>query len=559
MWNFDRRPGHYVLLLLIWAILCLPNLGKPALWDIDEGNNAGCSQEMYESGNWIVPTINYQLRTDKPVMLYWLQMACFPFFGVNEFSARLPSALASLVTVLAVYELGRRLYRASAGLLAGVILASTVAFTGAAHFANPDALLNACTALTLLCFWCRYSGRSSYWLMAAGATTGLGMLAKGPVGLVLPVAVTGLFFLWRWQLRRWCDPALLLAVLAFLLVAAPWYIWVGVETKGEWLTGFFRDHNLHRARFPLENHRGPFYYYLLVLCVGFAPWSIFLGPTIWLALRRLRSQPSTDGEAVSSADPRAGVQFLLCWIAVYLISFSIAQTKLPNYILPLYPAVALLTASLLDAWRRGEVVLPGLVSRLSLCCLLLLGVVVSAGLLVASGHTPVSLHGRQLPRLERLAWIGGIPLVGAAVAWVCLRRQWRGRVLVVVGTTSVAFLAVATGRGAHLFDHYKAPRRLVQALPENQLRREVRVACYEYFQPSLVFYCRRELGRPKEDINALLFLSGPLPSYLFVPAKTWERLHGLAPIPARVIRSRHDLYTNEDILVVTNEEVSPTR
>ena len=258
--RLDNRFGHYALLGFVWAVLCLPNLGGPSLWDIDEGNNAECAQEMYESGNWIVPTFNYKLRLDKPALLYWLQASAYHVFGTNEFSARLPSALASLLALLIAYELGRCLFNRSAALLAGLVLASSVAFCAAAHFANPDALLNLCTLLTFWCLWNHYT-RGGWWLLGAGAACGLGMLAKGPVALVLPMTTALLFFLRRRELRRLWDPACWERPWCFCLVAAPWYVWVGVETKGEWLAGFFWKHNVERAIGAMENHSGPFFYY----------------------------------------------------------------------------------------------------------------------------------------------------------------------------------------------------------------------------------------------------------------------------------------------------------
>src|SRR5262249_39155930 len=140
--HFDHRLGHYLLLLGVALLLFFPNLGAPSLWDVDEGNNSEAAREMGESGNWVVPTFNYKLRVDKPALLYWLQIGAYALFGVNEFAARFPSALAALATVLLTYELGRRLFDAATGLLAGVVLASTVLFCAVAHFANPDALLN---------------------------------------------------------------------------------------------------------------------------------------------------------------------------------------------------------------------------------------------------------------------------------------------------------------------------------------------------------------------------------------------------------------------------------
>src|SRR5262245_7444458 len=221
------RAGHYLLLAAVWASLGLVNLGAPSLWDIDEGNNAEAAREMYEAEDWVVPTFNGLLRVDKPALLYWLQMGCYHAFGVSEFSARLPSALAALLAVLLTYELGRRMFGATAGLGAGLVLASTVLFCASAHFANPDALLNACALLCFVTYWRDHERGGEAWLVLGGVATGLGMLAKGPVGLVLPLAVTGLFLLWCGQLRRLFRPRLLGGVLAFILVVVPWYVWVG--------------------------------------------------------------------------------------------------------------------------------------------------------------------------------------------------------------------------------------------------------------------------------------------------------------------------------------------
>jgi len=565
------RGIHYALLTLVWAVLCLPNLGGPSLWDIDEGNNAQAAREMYESGNVIVPTFNYKLRVDKPILLYWLQVSAYHVCGVNEFAARLPSALAALLAILVTYELGRRLFGQSAGLLAGLVLASNVAFCGAAHFANPDALLNLCTVLTLWCFWNHYRSEGGWWLLGCGVASGLGMLAKGPVGLLLPMAVTTLFLLWRGELRRLCDLRMLGASVMFLAIAAPWYIWVGLETKGEWLIGFFWKHNVQRAVDAMENHGGPFYYYILVLIVGLTPWSVFLGPTVWHALSAFRFPLSALRSPWSALRNRSliwskadsgqrtadsGKQFLLCWLGVWFVFFTVVRTKLPNYILPAYPAVALLTAAFLDDWRRGQITLPAWVMPTSLTCLALIGVGVSLGLLIAGNAISVdALRGRCLPGLEKGAWLGGVFLIGAAVAGWCMRRRWRGGLIGCVAMVGVIFAGTIAFWGTGVVDRFKAPRSLVQALPEDHTRREVRVAAFDYFQPSLVFYCQREVHCPQNDYFAFDFLRTPLPVYLFVSEEKWEQFKKFAPPSYHLVARHRDLYNGREILLVTNETI----
>src|SRR5262249_39047799 len=210
-------------------------------------------------------------------------------------------------------------------------------------------------------------------------------------GLVLPSAVALLFLFWAGQLQRLLDWRLLAGMLAFGLVMVPWYAWVGAETHGNFLKGFFLTHNIDRFLSPMEGHAGNPAYYFLVLIVGFAPWSAFLSLALWYSLKfhrvgwvdsarstlstraaalmpwgaglRVLGSPGADkagapkdscpGNAPNETrrsttrirtPERASIAFLWCWIVVYFAFFSAARTKLPNYILPIYPAVALLTA-----------------------------------------------------------------------------------------------------------------------------------------------------------------------------------------------------------------------
>jgi 4-amino-4-deoxy-L-arabinose transferase-like glycosyltransferase len=615
---FDRRPWHYLLLACLWAVLCLPNLGGPSLWDIDEGNNVSCAQEMLASGNWVVPTFNAALRDDKPVLIYWLQILSARLFGLNEWAGRFPSALAALLGVLATYELGRRTFGKRAALLAGVILATSAGLVGAAHFANPDALLVAFTTLALALFWHdqRTGGRG--WPAAVGVAAGLAVLAKGPVGLVLPGCVCLLFLLWQRRLWRLPDLRTPGMVLAFVLTAAPWYVWVALETKGAWVAGFWKNHHAQRILTAMENHSGPPYYYALVFLVGLAPWSVFLAPTVlhawrrlrgggtdltparflaawvaaalglavlvgvwwddvpgfvrtlapglalavflapaaWRLLRQLRGQPAGPetpaGDAATTE--QAAVRFLVLWFGVYFVFFSLVRTKLPNYILPLYPPAALLTAHTLERWRRGEPVLPAWAVRAGLVCLALVGVAASLGFLLAGGRLEAAfLRGRSFPALAGWAWLGCVPVAGAAAGSWLLDRGRRGAMIAAVAASAAAFAAPLAGWGLLAMEPHKAVRPLAQLLPADQTRREVRLASYGYFQPSLVFYSRREVRRLDRPEEVEAFLAGPLPGFLFVPEGVWAGLRSPTLGAARVLGRRHDLYSNRTIVVVTNE------
>jgi 4-amino-4-deoxy-L-arabinose transferase-like glycosyltransferase len=387
---------------------------------------------------------------------------------------------------------------------------------------------------------------------------GLGVLAKGPVGLVLPGAVAGLFLLWEGRLRRLLDSRLLLGVLAFLLTAAPWYVWVAVETKGKWLFGFWYKHNQGRFTSTMENHAGlPVLYYVVVLLIGLAPWSIFLGPTLWHLWSRRKQLAE---EATDLPVERSALRLLACWVGVYFVFFSLSQTRLPNYILPLYPAAAVLLARTLDRWRRGLWQPARWVMVPSCVYLGLIGIGLIVGMAAASGMVALPLRKwRPMPGLESGAVLGVVPLLTAIAAYALLRRERRTAMVGAVGIGGVLFIALLAAWAPSAVDQYKAPRVLASALPEDQTRREVRVASYDWFQPSLVFYCQRQVktfDEAQQD-DAVRFLNGPLPSYLFLPSERWDVLRQRTDERCRELGRHRDVYTGCEVVVVGNGKYLP--
>jgi 4-amino-4-deoxy-L-arabinose transferase-like glycosyltransferase len=550
-----RRAGHHACLVMVAVGLYFTNLGSPSLWDIDEGNNAEAAREMFESGNWIVPTFNFQLRSDKPALLYWMQMAAYRWFGINEFAARFPSAFASVITVLLTYEFGRRMFNPTTAFLGGLILASTIMFCAAAHFANPDALLVLFSALNLFVFFNSYSRGDRWWFVLSSTSAALAVLAKGPIGLVLPVAVTGLFLVWSRGLRLLWDWRLLVGVCVFSLVAVPWYVWVGSETKTVFLREFLETHNTGRYLGTMEGHGGPVFYYLVCLLAGFAPWSVFIGPVVWYGSVRGVEGGGWRAEGGTTAHaPRPTPHvFLWCWILTYGVFFSFSATKLPNYILPIYPPLALLTARFLDRWRCRAIAAPAWLLPSCLVGLTLIGVAIGAGLILAAGVIRVPfLHGHSVPGLEKWSIVGLVPIAGAVAAWCCLRRDRRVGLIGILTVTAIALVAPVAIWGTSALDAHKAARPLVELSHARQTDHEIRIACYQFFEPSLVFYCRREVTRLDQEREALEFLRYPIPVYLFVPAPLWEGLASKATGNCQVVARHEDLYRGCPVVVVTN-------
>lgn len=540
----ESRLGHGIVLAAIWAFLTLPSLGATSLWDIDEGLNAEAAREMYESGNWIVPTFNFQPRTAKPALLYWLQVASYRQFGVNEFSARLPSAVAALAVALLTYELGRRMFNAGTGLLAAIILLTSIQVAVLAHAATPDMLMLSGIMLAFALFWHGYQFDGRFWLVTAGVGSAIAVLAKGPVGVALPGLVLALFLLTRGQCSRWFNWRLLAGAAIFCAIALPWYILVGSETRGAFLRGFWWKENVGRFMEPLDTHAGPLWFYPAVLLFGFAPWSVFLIPTVWNAIKEIRQADSPA---------RLPQRLLVIWVAAYVLFFSLAATKLPNYILPTYPALALLTGRLLDRWQKGEVAVPPWLMPACVGSLAVVGLITSAALLIASGVIPMAaLRGNVFPGLEYSAVVGLPLLVGGLLAW---HYQRHGRLALARNTIaigSIAYLGLMLTLPVQLIDRRKAPQALMQSAGLPRPNDEVRVASYAYFQPSLVFYSQREVKLLQHEGDALAHLASPLPAYLIVPAGVWEQLSAKVPGQWQLLARQHDLYRNTEIVVVRN-------
>jgi len=555
------RLTHYVILLAAVAVIGLPRLGEASLWDMDEGLNAEAAREMHESGNWIVPKFNFQLRDAKPALLYWAQGAAYQFFGMNEFAARLPSVIAAALATLLTYELGRRMFSPVGGLLGGVALISSSSIAFAARFANPDALLLACTALTFFVFWHGYVPRRAGesprrgWFIPVGIACGLATLAKGPVGVLLPALVIGVFLIWQRQLRLLFDRRALYGMLAFLLVAAPWYVLVSVVTRGEFATGFFITNNVRRFLEPMEYHRGPILYHPAILLSGLAPWSIFVGFTFWYAVKVVIQREKMSESGFTPLSLRPAYRLLVCWVVVYVLFFTIAATKLPNYTLPVFPAIALLTGRFLDSWQRREINPPRWLFASGLVLLILIGISTSLAMLVIGGDLRLpGLEVRQLAGLGKSWWIGLLPLVGgtaAAVAWLADRREWA---ISAVGVAAVGFLAAALADPLLRVDSHKPCRDLVAESGAFDRRHEIRLASFQFTQPSLVFYSQREVRQLLTDDDVAQFLHSPLPVYLFVPESAWNGLSARHPeLLAKVRARKWDFYRKGNVLVVSNQ------
>jgi 4-amino-4-deoxy-L-arabinose transferase-like glycosyltransferase len=237
------------------------------------------------------------------------------------------------------------------------------------------------------------------------------------------------------------------------------------------------------------------------------------------------------------------------------VFFSAAATKLPNYIAPLYPAIAILTARLLVRWRDGSITPANWVMPTAAGLVAATGVVVGVGLLVVGGIIPIPAKGlRVMPALAPWAVLGLVLVAGAVAMHRSLRAGNRPGVVTAVAAAAVAFVGLAAAFPAVAVEEYKAPKRLVADSGACQPDREIRVGSLDYTQPSVTFYAGRRVERLFDAAAAGEFLAMPLPAYLFVPEPVWAgQLAAQVGVPVRVAARHFDLLRNCEILVVTNE------
>ncbi len=563
------RSWDYALLLTVGGLMLFLNLGSASLWDLDEGRNATAAYEMFESGNWIVPTFNGKLREHKPALLYWLQALAYLTFGVNEFAARLPSAVAAMATVAVASELARAMFGRATGLLSAFALATMPMLCGAGRFANPDALLNLFTAANLAVFWFTTRRPAGTGFVLMGVTAGLGALAKGPVGVILPAATAILFLILerRWALlfhRRW-----LLTAFSFCLTALPWYIWVAVETRGEFVRQFFFKHNISRGLVAMEAHDGFFGYYGVVWILGALPWSIFLFTSLWMAIfsavrepwSRCRSawERSHDMEAEVSRrngfDTASNYRFLLIWLAAFFTFYGIAATKLPNYILPVTLPTAILVGRFLYRWREGKIGVPLRLMLSGVASMMLMGLVVFVIFFASSGEQfgPIFAGAEML----QLHWwsLTGLAIVALAVGcWRFARAGQNHRFVVTLGASAIVFTGMLGSFGLALVNPIKAPQLLLEDVGLISQHADVRLAGWDVEHlPSLNFYSQRMIEDLSDEHEIKELLGSRLTAYVFMPEKHWRRIAPALNGSVRVVGRRQDMFKRSGLVVVTNQ------
>ena len=246
--------------------------------------------------------------------------------------------------------------------------------------------------------------------------------------------------------------------------------------------------------------------------------------------------------------------FLRSWLVVVLLFFSLAATKLPNYILPAMMPFALLTAHVLVRWCRGEVQLPVWLMYVSILGIAGIGLIVLLGTIIASGTWPIiDLRGRNFPGLERMAPLGLVPLAGAAAACWLMRRGNRTGVIWALALTGIGFMTPMAMWASAYMDRFKAPRALLEQTLAQRTDVPLDIYCWNVGHlPSLNFYARRDLTHCDTEEQLLSHLRNPTLAYLILPVQEWEALKSKVTVHFKELAQHHDMLHHQTLIVVSN-------
>lgn len=335
------------------------------LFDVDEAVFSEAAREMVETGNLITPTYNYEPRYDKPILIYWFMSIAFKLFGTTEFAARFTSGLFGAFLSMMTFFFVRDVKGLMPALLATLALLLNLEFFVYSHSAVTDMTLAFFITASLYAFYLGVHHEKARWFLWFWVASALAVLTKGVIGLLFPVVIAGAFIALSKRtglIRQLLKPSY---IGLFLLISAPWFIVQFMVNGWEFFNAFIIKHHIQRYSDVISSHSGPFYFYAIVLLAGFFPWVAMLVPGIW---RGIKGRLEKDNAL-----------YLLCaiWVVFVFVFFSIARTKLPNYIFPLFPAAGivcgLVMAEMVEGARR---------SKAALLTLLVIAGLFASGLLI---------------------------------------------------------------------------------------------------------------------------------------------------------------------------------
>src|SRR3569832_1150654 len=462
-------------LLLIFLLIWFYALEARTLVPTDEGRYAEMAREMVASKDWITSRLNGIKYFEKPPLQTWMNALTFTLFGLGEWQARLWTGLCGLFGIALVSHAGRKVFGPRAGFSAAVVLASSFFWAAMSHVNTLDMGLSAMMTLSLcgLLLAQRNDARPDErrnWMLACWAGMALAVLSKGLIGIVLPGAVLVLYTLFARDWAIWKRLLLVFGLLFFFVFSTPRIVLVSLKNP-EFPHFFFIHEHLQRFTSKIHHRAGPWHYFIPILLVGILPWLGMLAQSLW----------SARHEEAKRFQPK---KMLLIWAVFIFFLFSISNSKLPSYILPIFPALALLIAWRLENGSSKDLLFSS--ALLAVFCVVVL-VFVLCFLGLAGNPYEAPLYQSYTWWVAAAAVLG---LLGSAASLLLARRQREWAILVLAATGFVGGQLAMLGHEP--LGRYAAGALHVQAL-EAELTPQTPLYAVGRYVLVLFFYLQRTL------------------------------------------------------------------
>ena len=515
---FSKKDLFFIgIILLVCLQLFCYRIGQRPLWEYDEAMHAQVAKEMLERGDWCTPVFNGENFYDKPVLHFWLVIGSYLALGVNELAARLPSALLGILGALLVYLWARTLYGSIAALLSALVLATSAEYVVLSQNIIHDLALSLFISIALFLFHraSRENGFTKATFVCFYAALGCAVLTKGPIGLLLPGLIIFLYLLKTKQWHLILNRNIVAGAAVFLIIALPWYVIMALR-HDDYLQAFLIKGNIARFFSRKSGHREPFYFYIQMLAAGFFPWSIFIPSALYLHFRNFRQRKDNDSF------------FLLLAVVAPLLFFSLSRSKLPTYILPVFPALAILIGRFWTAGLMPEA--DGSWARQLKNCSLVFFIFI----LAVSVFAIFYIYNRY-PLYTVQTMAGCAALLLFAVLFFVLNR--RGNML--SSFFSLVAMMVIIFTAAKIFvlpevSHYKSARELALRMKHLVPAGEPAVF-YQDLRESVVFYSGRRAVILKKQDELDSFLNSPQPVFCFISIKTLDKVRQELHTPCYIV------------------------
>ncbi len=468
----------FLFVMLALAVLWFATLGTRRLLDPDEGRYAEISREMLITGDWITPRLNGIKYFEKPPLQYWATAIAYKTFGQNEFSARLWLGLTSFAGILFAWLSAARLFNTETGRMSAMILASMLMFITLGHFDTLDIGLAFFLEVTVFSFLLAQhsSPKSKHernWMLLAWSTAGLAFLSKGLIALILPSLTLIVYSIVTREFSAWKRLHIVNGLTLFLLISAPWIVLVS-RANPEFPEFFFWIQQFERFLTPIASREGSWWYFIPLLIIGALPWTS-------LCFADMKHSWQQD-RVINGFQYR---RFLWLWIIVIMLFFSASHSKLPPYIAPLFPALAVLCAEALPRLRQSTIrthlwIVAGLIGLLAAALALISNT-------IAGEHSIAMVNSLRLPTASAFFIVA---LSAAIAAWWIVKHDLEHAVAIVACGSVLGFSVLIIGADA--LGETKSAKTLAEQL-KPQLTADSKLYSYYDYEQTLPFYLQRTL------------------------------------------------------------------